>query len=154
GLTHVLAVVTLWQPAYWVDGSVKAVTALLSVGTAALLWPLLPQALMMPSQASLRQEVATPQKTEMGLRKANQELQRYKTQLETEAVQSQVVTEWNRQLFFQAPHAMLIADATGKITHMNEQLLRWFGYTPMELAGEPVEVLIPERFRTGHPALR
>ncbi|MEM9503541.1 MAG: hypothetical protein AAGA01_06250, partial [Cyanobacteria bacterium P01_E01_bin.43] len=34
GLTHTLALGTLWFPQYWVSGSVKAVTALLAVVTA------------------------------------------------------------------------------------------------------------------------
>src|ERR1700755_1391466 len=34
GTTHILALVTLWTPVYWIDGLVKAITAVLSVTTA------------------------------------------------------------------------------------------------------------------------
>jgi signal transduction histidine kinase len=55
GTTHVLGALTLWVPAYWTDALVKAVTALLSVVTAVILWPLLPRALALPSPAALRE---------------------------------------------------------------------------------------------------
>jgi hypothetical protein len=34
GLTHILAVVVLWNPIYWVEGGLRALTALASVVTA------------------------------------------------------------------------------------------------------------------------
>jgi signal transduction histidine kinase/ActR/RegA family two-component response regulator len=54
GTTHFLAIVTLWAPLYWLDGAVKMVTALVSVATAVLLWPLLPRALALPSPTAMR----------------------------------------------------------------------------------------------------
>jgi signal transduction histidine kinase len=54
GLTHVFAIYTLWVPAYGIEGLIKAVTAVASVVTAALLWPLLPKLLAIPSPAQLR----------------------------------------------------------------------------------------------------
>jgi len=45
GTTHLLAVVTVWKPIYWISGSAKAVTAMASVATAIALPPLLPRAL-------------------------------------------------------------------------------------------------------------
>jgi signal transduction histidine kinase/CheY-like chemotaxis protein len=54
GTTHFMAILTLWQPAYWLDGMIKFMTALISVATAILLWPLIPRALALPSPAALR----------------------------------------------------------------------------------------------------
>ena len=54
GTTHFLSVVTLWRPVYWLDGMVKLLTALVSVATAALLWPLLPRLLALPSPSALQ----------------------------------------------------------------------------------------------------
>ena len=54
GATHIFAVVTLWTPLYWLDGAVKALTAVVSVATAILLWPLLPRVVALPSPAALR----------------------------------------------------------------------------------------------------
>ncbi len=39
GLTHLLDVVVIWRPAYWLDAGLRALTAVASVGTAALLLP-------------------------------------------------------------------------------------------------------------------
>ncbi|TWB37060.1 sensor histidine kinase [Nitrospirillum viridazoti] len=53
GLTHMLSILTLWMPAYGMEGVVKLVTALLSVATAAMLWPLVPRVLALPTPAQL-----------------------------------------------------------------------------------------------------
>ncbi|MDZ5650773.1 sensor histidine kinase [Nitrospirillum sp. BR 11828] len=53
GLTHMLSVVTLWVPAYGVEGLEKLVTALLSVATAVMLWPVVPRVLALPTPAQL-----------------------------------------------------------------------------------------------------
>lgn len=55
GLTHLTNIYNVWNGAYWVSGAVKAVTAAASVGTAILVWPLIPKALAMPSNETLRQ---------------------------------------------------------------------------------------------------
>ncbi|MFB3819555.1 MAG: sensor histidine kinase [Candidatus Methylomirabilales bacterium] len=82
GLTHLLGIWTLWQPAYWLDGGVKAVTAVASVGTAALTWLLVPRALALPSPAALQQanrqlhqEVLQRQRAEEALREVNASLE-------------------------------------------------------------------------------
>jgi len=56
--------------------------------------------------------------------------------------------------FEQSPDAILIADKSGTIVRVNVELERSFGYTRTELLGQPVEVLIPERFRLSHPEHR
>ena len=58
------------------------------------------------------------------------------------------------KLFELAPDAMVVADAAGRITQMNEQVERLFGYRRDELLGHPVEILIPERFHQIHPTHR
>ncbi len=54
GFTHLLAVVTVWQPSYWLAGILKVITAIASVLTAIVLFPLLPKALAIPSPAMLQ----------------------------------------------------------------------------------------------------
>src|SRR5215472_17871939 len=54
GTTHWFEVWTLWHADYATQGLIKAGTAVLSVGTAALIWPLLPRAIALPSAAELR----------------------------------------------------------------------------------------------------
>jgi signal transduction histidine kinase/ActR/RegA family two-component response regulator len=54
GTTHLMEVVTLWHPIYWVSGLIKAVTGALSFYTFTfLLIPLIPVALDTPSPAQL-----------------------------------------------------------------------------------------------------
>lgn len=54
GTTHWLDLLTLWVPAYNLEGLVKAATAIISVITAIALWRLLPQALVFPSPTQFR----------------------------------------------------------------------------------------------------
>jgi len=53
--THLMGIVTLWYPIYWISGLIKAITALISIYTALVIIPMLPQALTLPSPAKLRQ---------------------------------------------------------------------------------------------------
>ena len=53
-----------------------------------------------------------------------------------------------------APNAMVMIDRAGKIVMVNTQAEQVFGYSRTELVGQPVEMLVPERFRGHHPELR
>lgn len=53
-----------------------------------------------------------------------------------------------------APAAMIMADRAGRITMLNLQAECLFGYSRDELLGQPVEMLIPERFRKPHQGHR
>ena len=53
GAGHLMDIWTLWHPAYWVAGWLKAFTALISVITALELIPLVPKVLAMPSPTQL-----------------------------------------------------------------------------------------------------
>ncbi len=55
-----------------------------------------------------------------------------------------------RGLLEAAPDAMIILRADRSIALVNNQLERLFGYPREELLGQPIEVLVPDRFREGH----
>ncbi len=52
------------------------------------------------------------------------------------------------------PDPMVIADRSGTIVMVNQQAERFFGYARSDMLGQPVEMLIPSRFRAAHPGMR
>ena len=70
GMTHVMEIVTLWQPFFWLSADVKIVTALASVSTAIALPPLVPRILAMVRAANISEE------RRLALEAANRELER------------------------------------------------------------------------------
>jgi len=57
GTTHFFDVLTIWVPSYWPNAIAKATTAILSLGTAIVLWRFMPIALMSPSANQLEVKV-------------------------------------------------------------------------------------------------
>jgi formate hydrogenlyase transcriptional activator len=57
-------------------------------------------------------------------------------------------------VFDLSPDAILVTDAHGIIRGANPRAAELFGHTPAELNGQPIEILIPQRFRPRHPAHR
>ncbi len=53
-----------------------------------------------------------------------------------------------------APNAMVLVGQDGRMALVNGQTERLFGYARSELLGQPVEMLVPERFRKQHPEQR
>lgn len=53
-----------------------------------------------------------------------------------------------------APNAMIMVDAGGRISLVNAQTEKLFGYQREDLIGMPVEMLVPQGRRLGHPTLR
>ena len=59
-----------------------------------------------------------------------------------------------RQAVESAPNAIVMVNEAGTIEMVNSQTETFFGYSRDELIGQPVEMLVPERFRSAHIGYR
>jgi two-component sensor histidine kinase len=82
GASHLMEIVTIWYPVYWLSGAVKAVTAAASITTAILLVRSVPGALRWPSPADLmvangelKRESEERSRVELELRLTNDSLE-------------------------------------------------------------------------------
>jgi light-regulated signal transduction histidine kinase (bacteriophytochrome) len=89
GITHLLAMVSVWHPIYRAEAVAKVTTALVSMGTVGLLFKLYNPILAIPSpaqleqvNAELRREIEHRKKTEEQLRLREQEILKLNTSLE------------------------------------------------------------------------
>ena len=87
GITHVFSIWTMWTPDYGIQGFLKAITAVASVATAVILWPILPRLLAIPSSEDLKasnialqEEVQTRLEAERELSSMAQDLENRVTQ--------------------------------------------------------------------------
>ena len=158
GLTHLFGVITLWRPVYELQGIVKATTAVISVTTAVLIFPLIPKALAIPSpkelqtaNAQLRREIAAHEQTLAELKRAREELEE-RVELRTKDLAD--ATERFKALFEHAPVAMLMVGRDGVLQQINAAAQRVFDCKSRDLLGQRVERLLPEAMREAHPALR
>ena len=137
GTTHILSIWVLWHPDYYLEGAVKALTALASIGTFLALIPLVPQALAIPSPAQMNEANAK-------LQAANTELERlYKLTEEKGRVTLDAVV--NNVL-----DGIITIDEQGHIESFNKACERIFGYTADEVMGRNIKMLMPEPYQSGH----
>lgn len=72
----------------------------------------------------------------------------------TDVTEEHLLRERFRLAVEASPAALLMVHRDGRILMANSRSLSLFGYTEGELIGQSIEMLIPERFRAGHPAYR
>ncbi|HEY9633022.1 MAG TPA: PAS domain S-box protein [Coleofasciculaceae cyanobacterium] len=124
GTTHVMEIWTLWHPTYWLSGFLKAITAVVSMYTAAELIPLVNQALALPSPAQLEA--------------ANRELER--------EISDRKRVEKERDNFFNlSPELLCITKFDGYFKYVNPAWENTTGFTTEELLAKPyLEFIHPE----------
>lgn len=59
-----------------------------------------------------------------------------------------------RQAVESSPNAIIMVNESGTIVMVNAQTEASFGYLRTELIGQPIEILVPERFRSAHIGFR
>jgi len=81
GTTHLMAVWTMWNPDYWIEGWIKLATGVVSFSTAVMLIPAIPKAMAMPrpqdlkeANRQLKREIEQRKQAEEEVRKLNSEL--------------------------------------------------------------------------------
>ncbi|WP_373546484.1 GAF domain-containing protein [Chamaesiphon sp.] len=150
GTTHLLEVWTLWHPVYWLSGTVKAATGIVSVYTAIVLVKLMPQALLIPSPSQL---AATNQALEQQIR--DRELVEAQLQQVNNELQAQLAAEY-RNLFESIDQGFCIVEAIFdteekpvdyRFLQVNPAFVRLTGL-PASAIGKTVRELVPdlERF--------
>ncbi|MGZ5059458.1 MAG: sensor histidine kinase [Methylobacter sp.] len=145
GTTHLMGAIVLWRPLYGLDALLKAVTALISVITAIALWPMIPQALKLPSPNQLRlineelqHEIAERKCVEEALRMAKEAAE---DGLQKERTIRAAIVEFSED-------AIVGKTLDGIITSWNQAAERMFGYRSEEIMGRSVFLLIPPERRT------
>jgi PAS domain S-box-containing protein len=148
GMTHVFDVWTLWNPDYGVAGLVKAVTAVSSIGTAVMLWDLMPKALALPGPVQLeslnlllQKELGEHRSARASLTDMTEALER-RVQERTAALEREIAQrrateaellksrEQFRHLFLSNPLAMWIYDRdTQRFLEVNDAAIENYGYT-------------------------
>jgi PAS domain S-box-containing protein len=151
GTTHVFDVWTLWNPDYGIAGVVKALTAVASIGTAVMLWDLMPKALALPGPVQLeslnlllQKELGEHRSAHATLKDMTEALehrvQERTVDLEREIAQRRATEaellksrEQFRHLFLSNPLAMWIYDRdTMQFLEVNDAAIKNYGYAREE----------------------
>jgi PAS domain S-box-containing protein len=164
GTTHVLSIYTIWTPAYRLSGFIKAITAVVSLVTAVLLWPMIPRALQIPSQKDLaklneqlQQEILKKEayeqellenqaKLESIVQERTKDLERTNEKLlaqieENKTSQAQIY--FQASLLNQVQNAVIAIDKKYKIIYWNRFAEETFGWSEQEALGKsPTELYL------------
>ena len=131
GTTHWLTVLTLWVPSYRLEGIVKAVTALLSVVTAIILWPLIPRLCSLMSGA-----LAVPSPADLQL--ANRQLALRILENDRAARALQESEARHRGIYNRTPVPLHVLDVEGRLTGISDYWCDLLGYARDDVIGRPL----------------
>ena len=81
GTTHLLSVITIWIPLYWLDGIVKALTAVVSVAAALMMFWVVPRALSLRSSDQLEVEIQERKQAQADLQESLDRLNKIASQV-------------------------------------------------------------------------
>ena len=130
GTTHFMNILTLWFPAYRLDGVIKSVTAIVSICTAIILFPNIPKALALKSPKDL--ETAN-----LALEKEVAENKSIRQRLEISEEKFRLLVSGVKE------YALILLDPSGTIVSWNEGAEKIYGYLSQEVIGRHVSLLYP-----------
>ena len=119
GTTHALAVWTIWHPAYWLAGVMKAITAAISITAAVMVWVIIPTVLTVPSPRQLR--------------RVNKQLTLETKKRQRTLVALQESDERFRSAFTYAAIGMGLVSLDGRWLKVNKALCHIIGYSETDL---------------------
>lgn len=163
GMTHLISILTIWQPAYWLDASMKGLTAIASAITAFMLWRLMPILLTITSVKQLQKTVEQLQHEVEQRKQAEEELATVNNNLEQNVQQRTLeLSNINRDLLMEIEQRKLIeqdlfqekqqalvtlesigdgvitTDMDSKVTYLNPIAERMTGWSLAEAKGRPI----------------
>ncbi|MGY6213990.1 PAS domain S-box protein [Methylolobus aquaticus] len=144
GTNHMLDVWTLWHPSYVLQGTVKALTAGISLATAVLLWRLIPHALALPGPAQLAALNRDLSQEAEQRRQAVQRLRVEATQRERIQHELSLNEARLRAILDTAIEGIIVFDGNGRIETANPAAASMFGYEGASLVGKEMTRLIPD----------
>lgn len=144
GTTHLFGIVVLWNPIYWVDASMKAVTAVISVITAIALVYLIPQALKLPSPAQLAKEVNDKLEAYEKLKAAQSSLVDMTKLVEAEYAKNEALTNLKATLDA-IPDMLFELDIEGKYHSVHSPKSELIPVSTYELVGKNIHEVLPNQ---------
>jgi diguanylate cyclase (GGDEF)-like protein/PAS domain S-box-containing protein len=163
GTTHFISIFTIWEPAYWLDASVKAITAVASGITAIMLWQLMPVALKVPSIRQLKDTVTQLEEEVRQRLRAEALLAKLNFDLEDQvAMRTEELTKTNQRLINEIEQrkqteqelfkekqlalvtlesigdAVITTDMDSNVVYLNPVAERMTGWSKIEAAGRPI----------------
>ena len=131
GTTHLLSLWNIWHADYWIDAGMKAITALASIATAVVLWPLVPHALAIPGRQDLEhtnlkllEEIERRRIAEDALKDLNRSLDLRIANARAELEYKNTVLSTQQETSLDA---MLLVDEAGRIVSYNRRFVDLWG---------------------------
>ena len=177
GTTHMVHVIGLWWPVNWWQASIDSLCAIVSVATAAVVWPILPKLLLIPSPIQLREVNSDLHKekdkflfTQNELRKAYGEIEQRVNERTQElliankllqeeihdrkkAVEAMYASQKILQEFTDNSSSHIYAlDTDGKFLLINSSLEKVLGVPRESLIGKTRETYMPSEIAAIHRA--
>ena len=153
GTTHLLDIWTLWHPDYALQGFIKAITAVISIASAILLWPVIGKALRLPSpkqlariNSELQREIRSRQETVIQLEREAMERQRLEERLRQNEARLQAVLDTTVE-------GILSINANGCIELANRAASQMFGTPIPEDGSARISSLIETEEKCSQPTM-